>query len=138
MNQLPRPVTTADAYLKEILGELRALRADVGELQDQLHAWRKAMEQPQPPATVGLAGPLVAASSSTVVETAAASTVGNEVEVRWSPVEATPLPADFPGREHLTAAGIVVLESVPRELAALTALPGIGKVTAGRILEALS
>jgi hypothetical protein len=47
---------------------------------------------------------------------------------------ATPLPADFPGREALAAAGIVALENVPRAGQQLTAIPGIGAVTANRIL----
>jgi hypothetical protein len=49
----------------------------------------------------------------------------------------TPLPADFPGAEALAEAGIVYLEAVPRDGDALVAIPGIGKVTAGRILMGL-
>lgn len=50
----------------------------------------------------------------------------------------TPLPGDFPGVEALAEAGIVYLETVPRDGDALVAIPGIGKATAGKILTRLS
>lgn len=59
----------------------------------------------------------------------------------------TPLPADFPGKEALEAAGLGVLElleafladkSEAERLAALDALKGIGEATARGILEALA
>lgn len=59
----------------------------------------------------------------------------------------TPLPADFPGKESLEAAGLGVLElleafladkSEAEQLAALDALKGIGEATARGILEALA
>lgn len=50
----------------------------------------------------------------------------------------TPVPPDFPGAEALAEAGIDCLEAVPRDGDQLVALPGIGKVTAGRILGALT
>ena len=48
------------------------------------------------------------------------------------------LPANFPGKLALEAAGIIYLESVPRDGDALTAITGIGKVTAGQILAELA
>lgn len=49
----------------------------------------------------------------------------------------SPLPDDFPGLDALAEAGIVYLETVPRDGDALVAIPGIGKATAGKILAAL-
>ena len=48
--------------------------------------------------------------------------------------ESTPLPDDFPGRAALEAAGLGWLENVPRTGGKLTAVPGIGTVTANQIL----
>lgn len=50
----------------------------------------------------------------------------------------TPLPAGFPGLDALAEAGIVYYEAVPRDGDALTAIPGIGRVTAGKILAELA
>ena len=47
------------------------------------------------------------------------------------------LPADFPGRSELIAAGKDTLEAVPTVAADLTDIPGIGKKTAQKILQAL-
>ena len=47
------------------------------------------------------------------------------------------LPKDFPGCAELVAVGLGTYEEVPTVLADLTDLPGIGKVTAQKILEAL-
>lgn len=58
------------------------------------------------------------------------------VELR-EPALGTPLPDDFPGYDKLVEAGILFLESVPRDGDTLTAIDGIGKVTAGRILAYL-
>lgn len=51
--------------------------------------------------------------------------------------ERAALPEDFPGREALVAVGIEALDAVPRTRRGLTALPGVGRVIAMRILEAL-
>lgn len=50
----------------------------------------------------------------------------------------TPLPEDFPGRDALAEAGIITLEEVPTDGDALVAIKGIGQVTAGQILGALT
>jgi len=50
----------------------------------------------------------------------------------------TPLPEDFPGVEALAEAGIVYLETVPRDGDTLVTIPGIGKATANKILTRLS
>ena len=50
--------------------------------------------------------------------------------------EGTPLPDEFPGREHLVAAGYGTVEAV-RGIADLDALPGIGQATEAKILEVL-
>ena len=55
----------------------------------------------------------------------------------FAEVPVSEVPDDFPAREELAAAGYETLESVPRAVDELTALPGIGKKTAGKILEAL-
>lgn len=60
--------------------------------------------------------------------------VGDLVDLREPAKPATPLPEDFPGRDALLAAGIDVLEDVPRSGNGLTAVSGIGKVTANQIL----
>ena len=49
----------------------------------------------------------------------------------------TNIPAAFPAREKLVAAGFAMLEEVPREKADLQAISGIGRKTAADILEAL-
>lgn len=49
----------------------------------------------------------------------------------------TPLPDDFPARDKLAAAGILYLETVPRDGDALVAIKGIGTATAGQILAYL-
>lgn len=46
----------------------------------------------------------------------------------------TDLTKDFPGYDALVKAGIIYLESVPRNGDALVEIPGIGKATANRIL----
>jgi hypothetical protein len=61
---------------------------------------------------------------------------GELVELREPAL--TPLPADFPGAEALTAAGVGYFELVPRDGDTLVAIPGIGKATAGRILTRLA
>lgn len=68
-----------------------------------------------------------------------ASTAPAELTVIREPAPlGTPLPDDFPGIEALAEAGIVYLETVPRDGDALVAIPGIGKATAGKILTRLS
>jgi hypothetical protein len=59
---------------------------------------------------------------------------GELIVLREPEGAATPLPADFPGRAVLIAAGFETLESVPKTGAALTAVSGIGKVMANQIL----
>lgn len=56
------------------------------------------------------------------------------VDLREPVRQYTPLPEDFPGKDALLAAGIDVLEDVPRSGNGLTAVSGIGKVTANQIL----
>lgn len=46
----------------------------------------------------------------------------------------TPLPTDFPGYEALLTAGIETIEAIPNDGDKLTAIKGIGKVTANQIL----
>lgn len=52
-------------------------------------------------------------------------------------VRATPLPVSFPGRAELVDAGFETLEAVPTHPDDLKAIPGVGKRTAEKILEAL-
>lgn len=54
--------------------------------------------------------------------------------------EGEPLPiyGAFPGAEHLTRAGFVFLDDVPRDRDALIAVRGIGEATADAILAALA
>ena len=47
------------------------------------------------------------------------------------------IPAGFPGRKDLLAAGFNDLADLPRTVEELAAIQGIGDKTAGRILEAL-
>lgn len=59
---------------------------------------------------------------------------------RWpddEPDEPAGLPEDFPGRSELMASGKDTLDKVPTVMADLTDIPGIGKKTAGKILQAL-
>ena len=59
---------------------------------------------------------------------------GELIDLREPARQYTPLPEDFPGRDALLAEGIDALEDVPRTGAALTAVNGVGKVTANQIL----
>ncbi len=52
-------------------------------------------------------------------------------------VTVTPIPEEFPGRDALEAAEVTTIEGVPRHPDDLVAIPGIGKGTAAKILEAL-
>lgn len=61
-----------------------------------------------------------------------------EIELREADDVGTPLPDDFPGKLALEEAGIVYLETVPRDGDQLIAIKGIGRVTAGQILTWLS
>jgi hypothetical protein len=55
-----------------------------------------------------------------------------------TPNTITPLPTDFPHRAQLEAAGVATLEQLSgMTQTQLTALPGIGKVSAKAILSAL-
>ena len=103
---LPRPVSSTDFYLAAILGELQKLNA------------------PPPTGDTGLVD---------LREPAVEATPLPE-DLREPAVEATPLPEDFPGRDALIAAGYTVLEMVPRKGKDLTAVSGIGPVTANQIL----
>lgn len=49
----------------------------------------------------------------------------------------TEVPPEFPARDELAAAGFETLEAMPQTVEELTAVPGIGKKTAGKILNAL-
>jgi hypothetical protein len=66
---------------------------------------------------------------------AASQLAANVVDIREP--AGTPIPENFPGGEALFAAGINTLERIPRDGDALTAIRGVGKLTAGRILETL-
>ena len=55
---------------------------------------------------------------------------------RW-PTDDTEIPADFPARAELVAAGVESLEKIPTDIRELTDLPGIGKKTAVKILAAI-
>ena len=55
----------------------------------------------------------------------------------FAEVPVSEVPPEFPAREELSEAGFDALEEVPRTVEELTAIPGIGKKTAGKILEAL-
>lgn len=59
---------------------------------------------------------------------------GGLIDLREPERQFTPLPDDFPGKEALLAAGIDALEDVPRKGKDLTAVSGIGPVTANQIL----
>jgi len=71
--------------------------------------------------------------------------VPDEVGARWMrkgiaarlPDSVEGLPADFPARSALVAAGVTSLEAVPRASQALESIPGIGKASARRILDRL-
>lgn len=66
-------------------------------------------------------------------------TIVTDDEAKPEPIQmGTPLPDDLPGRDKLAAAGITILESVPRDGDALIAIEGIGATTAGRILSYLA
>jgi endonuclease III len=60
-----------------------------------------------------------------------------EINGRMSKEINTPIPDDFPGVKVLHEAGIVYLETVPRDRDELLALDGIGPKTADMIAEAL-
>ena len=109
---LPRPVSSTDFYLAAILGELQKLNAPPPTGDTGLVDLREPAVEATPPPTgdTGL------------------------VDLREPAVEATPLPEDFPGRDALIAAGYTVLEMVPRKGKDLTAVSGIGPVTANQIL----
>ena len=49
----------------------------------------------------------------------------------------SPVPPEFPARDELADAGFDTLEAVPQTVEELTAVPGIGKKTAAKILEVL-
>jgi hypothetical protein len=99
-----KPVTSEEHYLARIAAAI-----------EELVALRKSEQ-----ATSGGEGGVVQLRE----------TLGREA----SAVQATPLPADFPGKDALEAAGIGALEDVPRSGAELTAIPGIGAATANKIL----
>lgn len=72
-----------------------------------------------------------------------AQLIADGVEILRPPIQkevvvvATPLPLDFPGCNELIAAGYDTLEKVPKAGKELTAIEGIGVVTANKILVAL-
>ena len=103
---LPRPVANADFYLKALLDEIRALRDDL----------KAPQVEAAPDGMIELREPLVVES------------------LPLAQPEPTPLPDDFPGKAALGAAGIEYLEDVPRKGKDLTAISGIGAVTANQIL----
>jgi len=59
---------------------------------------------------------------------------GDEIELKEPMPVYTSIPADFPGKDVLNGAGIIYLENVPRDGVELTAISGIGRATANRIL----
>jgi hypothetical protein len=61
-----------------------------------------------------------------------------EPETAVSAPDPAPLPDDFPGRAALAAAGIDTFEDLPRTGDGLTAVSGIGTVTANQILTWLA
>jgi hypothetical protein len=103
--KLPRPVSATDFYLKALLDELHELRADL-----------TTKPEPAPDGMTELREPLVVVASP------------------LAEPDPTPLPDDFPGKAALETAGIAYLEDVPRTGKALTAVSGIGAVTANQIL----
>lgn len=52
-------------------------------------------------------------------------------------VEAPSLPAGFPGKAELEAAGITSIDDIPRTAKRLKAIPGIGPATSTEILKAV-
>lgn len=102
MEQLPRPVTTADKYLAAIHYELFTLRQAL--VSDE----PEAQEQPLSPSLL------------------------------QEPAGPEPIPAGFPGKKELEAAGFEALDEVPRTAKSLKKIPGIGDVTATQILRELS
>ena len=71
----------------------------------------------------------------TYIRHAAEAAVANGF-AKW-PTDDTEIPADFPARAELGAAGIESLEKIPTDIRDLTAFPGVGKKTAEKILAAL-
>ena len=53
-------------------------------------------------------------------------------------VEAPSLPAGFPGKAELEAAGITSIDDIPRTARRLKAIPGVGPATSTAILKAIS
>ena len=122
MGETRRPVTNQDFYLLAILDEIRQTNFLLASLLTPAEAAADSDELAEPDESAA-AGP---------------STSSGQVVVLKEPERpATPIPDGFPGKAELEAAGITVLETVPADGDALVALPGIGKVTAGRILVAL-
>jgi hypothetical protein len=112
---LPRPITTAEYYLKAIYTELQQLNDGLERLNS------------------GGGTPLI-------TDTEPENAVVELREPAPSPIpvkKATPIPSDFPGRAKLHAAGIVTLEAVPRDLSKLKSVRGIGTKLAERIMEQL-
>jgi hypothetical protein len=101
---LPRPVSSTDFYLAAILGELQKQNAQP-EDADAEAAGMIELREPLVVEALPLAEP-----------------------------DPTPLPDDFPGKAALETAGIAYLEDVPRTGKELTAVSGIGTVTANQIL----
>ena len=61
----------------------------------------------------------------------------NAIQQGWAEYPSTEIPPEFPARDELVAAGFQTLEAVPTTVEELTALPGVGKKTAQKILGGL-
>lgn len=112
---LPRPATAVELYLAAIHNELQAIRDILGAPQAQV-----GFDEPAETLLRELAGK--EAANSSVDEYGASSPA---------------LPAGFPGRAELEAAGISTLADVPRTAHSLKAIKGIGPATATAILQEL-
>lgn len=110
---LPTPITAGDEYLAAIHAELVQLNATLTALTaapapDSGTDGEMELREPQKPRT--------------------------RDEAR---AQQTAIPDDFPGRAALLEEGITTLAAVPRSMAQLTAIPGIGPKTGVDIQKAL-
>lgn len=103
------------------IGQVRTYLKHAGE--NALASGFAELPEKNAPQEVAIAPP--------VVEAVAPSELVEDIYPRQA------LNGDFPGLVDLQAAGIYALGDVPTDVSALTAIPGIGRATAKRILGAL-
>ncbi len=113
---LPRPVTTTDFYLQAILAVLDRMESlMLARVEDETVEIEISLTPDQ--------GPPVPAEPEPAAPAPAAGAP-------------SPLPANFPGRGPLLAAGIEHVEDVP-DAAGLAAIKGLNRATIKRIEERL-